>query len=72
MLDLVITGMTCGGCVSSVRRAVDRVVPGAPCEIELETGALRLDGVDAELEPIRTRVREAIEAAGFGVEMPRS
>lgn len=55
-----IEGMTCGGCVQAVRRALERAgVPAA----EVEIGRAR---IDAPHEPEAVaRVRAAIEKAGF-------
>jgi copper chaperone len=66
MIELTVTGMTCGGCVNSVRRAVERVVPNSNPEIELESGRVRVNVDLPSVEGIRERMIAAIEAAGFG------
>lgn len=67
MIELQVTGMTCGGCVASVRRAVERVVPNAQTDVELATGRVRIDGAFDDASRIRAVAKEAIEDAGFGV-----
>jgi len=62
MVELTVTGMTCGGCVNSVKRALTREFPEADVHVNLETGLVRLDGnVD------RARAELSIKNAGFGV-----
>jgi len=62
MVELTVTGMTCGGCVNSVKRALAREFPDANVQVDLETGLVRLDGnVD------QTRAELSIKNAGFGV-----
>lgn len=62
MIELKVERMTCGGCAATVRAAVLEVAPAARIEIEVATGALRVQG-DAD----EARVRAAIEQAGYGV-----
>lgn len=62
MIELKVERMTCGGCAATVRAAVLEVAPAARIEIEIATGALRVQG-DAD----EARVRAAIEQAGYGV-----
>ena len=60
-LRFTIGGMTCGGCVASATRALDRT-PG------VEVERLALDGpavVRLSGGADRAAVREAVEAAGF-------
>ena len=42
----LVTGMTCEGCVRAVTNAIQRAVPGAAVEVELETGRVTVDGAD--------------------------
>lgn len=62
MVELKVTGMTCNGCVNSVKRAINRVYPGASVEVELSTGLVRIDG-EVELQ----RAEELITKAGYGI-----
>ena len=60
MSTYIVEGMTCGGCVRSVTSALERALPQARVEVELETKRVRIEGrheVDA--------VRQAVEDAGF-------
>jgi copper chaperone CopZ len=60
-LEFQITGMTCGGCVASARRALEttpgvdvrQLALGTPTVVRLSGGA------------DQARVREAVEGAGF-------
>jgi copper chaperone len=61
---LMVKGMSCGGCVRSVTRAVQRLDPAAKVDVELETGLVRIEGaVPAEA------ARHAIETAGYTAEL---
>jgi copper chaperone len=68
MIELLVTGMTCNGCVVSVRRALERVLPDARADIDLTTGRLRVDVAAADPDRIRAVVTTAIEDAGFGIQ----
>jgi copper chaperone len=69
MTEIHVTGMTCGGCVNSVRRAVERVLPQVKSEIELGSGKLRFDVPAQDVRDSVAKVVAAIEAAGFGAEV---
>jgi copper chaperone len=63
MVELKVHGMTCGHCVATVKAAVLEVAPTARTEVEIASGAVRIEGdVDA------ARVRDAIERAGYSIE----
>ncbi|MCH9020229.1 MAG: heavy-metal-associated domain-containing protein [Proteobacteria bacterium] len=53
----LVSGMTCEGCVRAVTNAIQRAVPGAAVDVDLETGILRdrdlagRVGVVARLQP---------------------
>ena len=55
-----VEGMSCGGCVSSVEKAVKAVAGGAGVAVDLASGILTVDGACAE-----DQVRAAVEGAGF-------
>lgn len=55
-----VEGMSCGGCTSSVERAIRAVAPDADVTVQLEGGLVTVDGVDDE-----GLVRQAVEDAGF-------
>ena len=55
-----IKGMTCGGCVSSVTKALETVLPGVKIAVTLDAGEVRVEGDhDSAL------VEKTIEDAGF-------
>jgi len=62
MLKLKVAGMTCGGCVKSVERAVAAAAPGAKVSVDLKSGEVAIDGA-APKQAIVT----AIEDAGYDV-----
>ena len=55
-----VDGMTCGGCVGSVERALSAALPAARIEVSLEAGEVRVEG-DHEA----SAVKSAVEDAGF-------
>ena len=60
MMDLTVTGMTCGHCVAAVDRAV-RAVPGTTgVVVDLPTGRVRVEGT-----PDPEAVRAAIAEEGY-------
>jgi copper chaperone len=65
MVELKVTGMTCGGCVNSVKRALLREFPDAKVDVDLVSGLVRIEG---EVE--RARAEVSIKNAGFGVASP--
>ncbi|MGH6892656.1 MAG: heavy-metal-associated domain-containing protein [Dongiaceae bacterium] len=62
MLKLKVAGMTCGGCVKSVERAIAAAAPGAKASVDLKSGEVAIDGVAA-----KSSVIAAIEDAGYEV-----
>jgi copper chaperone len=62
MLKLKVAGMTCGGCASSVTRAVAAAAPGAKVSVELTSGEVAIDGAAT-----KEAVVAAIEDAGYDV-----
>ena len=61
-MDLKVSGMTCGRCVSAVRNAV-RAVPGTEdVAIDLKAGRVTVTG-----NPSEQAVREAITEEGYEV-----
>lgn len=62
MLRLKVSGMTCEGCASAVKRAIGRVSPGAEITVDLASGEVRVDG------PVSMEAAaSAIAAVGFAV-----
>jgi copper chaperone len=55
-----VQGMTCGGCVKSLTRAVERAAPGVTFEVRLEPGELEVRGPhDPKV------IARAVDDAGF-------
>lgn len=61
MAVVKVGGMTCGGCVAAVKRAVETAVPGAVATVSLERGEVEVRGGDV------AAAKAAIVAAGFEV-----
>lgn len=62
MLQLQVSGMTCGHCVSAVSKAV-RAVPGATeVHVDLASGEVTVEG-----SPDENAVRRAIAEEGYEV-----
>ncbi|MEW9897341.1 heavy-metal-associated domain-containing protein [Chitinivorax sp. PXF-14] len=64
-LQMKVSGMSCGGCVSSVTKAL-KAVPGvSEVEVELASGAVHVtfDASQAGAEALR----QAVEDAGYDV-----
>ncbi|MBN1607907.1 MAG: heavy-metal-associated domain-containing protein [Polyangiaceae bacterium] len=66
-VELIVKGMSCGGCVRSVTRAVQRLDPTSQVDVELETGRVHIEG---GMSP--EQVRQAIETAGYAAELAPS
>ena len=62
MLKLKGAGMTCGGCASSVTRAVTAAAPGSKVSVDLKSGEVAIDGPAA-----KQAIVSAIEDAGYDV-----
>lgn len=64
-ITLSVTGMTCGGCVNSVKRVL-AVLPGVQSvDVSLEPGEARVTYDAARID--RAALIQAIIDAGFGV-----
>lgn len=62
MQTLKVSGMTCGGCVASVKRALADLAAGTPVKVDLESGQVEIaDTID------KVRAIAAIEDAGYDV-----
>ncbi|WP_067220566.1 heavy-metal-associated domain-containing protein [Stappia indica] len=62
MIEVKIDGMTCNGCVASVKKALAAADPASSAEIDLASGTARI-----ETQMPRDKVVETIEAAGYDV-----
>lgn len=63
MARFKVSGMTCEGCVNSVKRAITRVSSGASVSVDLAQGIVDVGG---EVEP--AQIAGAIAGAGFTVD----
>ena len=64
-ITLKVDGMTCGGCVASVTRALTRVPGVSDVAVMLQAGTAKV-----EFDPTKTNVpalRTAVEEAGYDV-----
>lgn len=55
-----VDGMTCGGCVASVKRALTKALPGVDIDVTLDPGHVTVQGAHKA-----QAVRDTIEKAGF-------
>jgi copper chaperone len=55
-----VLGMTCGGCASSVTKAVIAAAPDASVEVDLDAKEIAIDGIADD-----ATVQQAVEGAGF-------
>lgn len=62
MVELKVSGMTCGGCARSVTRAVQSAIPGTAVEVDLASGRVQVDGTDDAAAAAR-----AVTDAGYEV-----
>ena len=61
-LKLQVSGMSCGGCVNSVTKALQAVPGVAEVKVTLESGEVLVSGT-----PDPAACKAAIESAGFDV-----
>jgi copper chaperone len=62
MYEFKVEGMTCGGCVKSVTRAIQQVDPGCEVAVDLKEKSVKVKSVSSELE-----IKKTIEEAGYFV-----
>lgn len=62
MLQLKVSGMTCGHCVSAVTRAAKEVAGAEEVKVDLDHGLVTVGG-----NPDPAAIRAAIEAEGYQV-----
>lgn len=53
-----VTGMTCGGCATSVTKAIRAVAPGATVSVDLDSKTVTVDGFE-DAQAIGTAVTDA-------------
>ncbi len=64
MLEMTVNGMRCGPCARAVTDAVRGIDPVATVDIDLDSKLVSIDS-DADI----SRIRAAIEGAGYQVEL---
>lgn len=62
MYELKVDGMTCGGCVSSVKRALQALDTNASIDVDLHSKTVKIDTA-VELHAVKA----AVEDAGYDV-----
>lgn len=62
MISLTVEGMTCMGCVASVKSALEKADPGAKVDVDLESGKVDVEGTLSV-----AAAKDVIEASGFDV-----
>lgn len=63
---LIVTGMTCGGCVNSLTRALKAVAGVSDVNVTLATGETSVQYDEHLTSPDQLRL--AVENAGYGIE----
>ena len=64
-ITIGIKGMTCGGCVASVQRALKQLDGVEKVDVSLQQQQATVNYAPEQVDP--TRLRSAIEGAGFEV-----
>ncbi|MCW3480396.1 heavy-metal-associated domain-containing protein [Neisseriaceae bacterium JH1-16] len=62
-VELKVDGMTCGGCVASVKKALSAVSGVQAVEVDLASGRVEVEGEALDKQALDA----AVEAAGFDV-----
>lgn len=65
-----VTGMTCGGCTSSVTRALKAIAGVGDVEVSLSTGEATVQYDEQRTSP--GQLKSAVEGAGYGVDATKS
>ena len=60
MLKIKVPDMSCGGCASSVEKAVKRVDPNARVEVDLSSKVVTVETTAEDQQ-----IADAVQAAGF-------
>lgn len=58
-LSYTVTGMTCGHCRQAVEQEVGQVAGVSALDVDLETGAVTVEGNDVDDRAVRAAIREA-------------
>jgi copper chaperone len=58
-----VLGMTCGGCASSVTKAIQAASPEAVVDVDLEANEVNVEGPGGIIDD--ATIKQAVEGAGF-------
>ena len=58
-----VLGMTCGGCASSVTKAIRAASPEAVVDVDLEANEVNVEGPGGIIDD--ATIKQAVEGAGF-------
>ena len=58
-----VLGMTCGGCASSVTKAIQAASPEAAVDVDLEANEVNVEGPGGIIDD--ATIKQAVESAGF-------
>ncbi len=58
-----VLGMTCGGCASSVTKAIQAASPEAAVDVDLEANEINVEGPGGVIDD--ATIKQAVEGAGF-------
>jgi copper chaperone len=64
-LTLTVTGMSCMGCVNSVKNLVNALAGVSQIEVDLATGRVEIKHDPAQTQA--QQIRNAIEDGGYGI-----
>lgn len=67
-VDFKVAGMTCQGCVRSVRNVLLTLPGVAEVDVSLEDARARVRYDDSKVKP--QQLKEVVEGAGYGVVLP--
>ncbi|WP_062205418.1 heavy-metal-associated domain-containing protein [Demequina salsinemoris] len=67
-IDITVQGMTCGGCASKVRKALEETAGIAGAEIDVASGAVKVltDGT-VPADDLEFAIDEAVTGVGYSV-----
>ncbi len=58
-----VLGMTCGGCASSVTKAIQAASPEAAVDVDIEANEVNVEGPGGIIDD--ATIKQAVEGAGF-------
>ena len=62
---ITVTGMTCGGCISNVTKALKTIAGVARVDVALAEGAATVQYDEGRVSP--AQLKSAVQSAGYGV-----